>query len=112
MLACCQVWKIDSPFFTSGPMTSRGVVYLRVSYATRYHDLDTVVPTQDALQSVDSKHQHVHKYKQSDPVHCYRSSCIELTASLNSLGPLAWVKLSEEQVCFTIIPEQGTQVWA
>ncbi|KAI4640900.1 uncharacterized protein J4E78_010544 [Alternaria triticimaculans] len=36
----------------------------------------------------------------------------ELTASLNSLGPLAWVKLSEEQVCFTIIPEQGTQVWA
>jgi HUS1 checkpoint protein len=36
----------------------------------------------------------------------------ELTASLNSLGPLAWVKLSDEQVCFTIIPEQGTQVWA
>ncbi|KAH9878801.1 hypothetical protein IAQ61_002075 [Plenodomus lingam] len=36
----------------------------------------------------------------------------KLTASLNSLGPLAWVKLGEEQVCFTIIPEQGTQVWA
>ncbi|KAF2267588.1 Hus1-like protein [Lojkania enalia] len=36
----------------------------------------------------------------------------KLTASLNSLGPLAWVKLSDEQVCFTIIPEQGTQVWA
>ncbi|KAH8726049.1 checkpoint protein Hus1/Mec3 [Phaeosphaeriaceae sp. PMI808] len=36
----------------------------------------------------------------------------KLTASLNSLGPLAWVKLSEKQVCFTIIPEQGTQVWA
>ncbi|KAI0592414.1 cell cycle checkpoint protein (Hus1) [Pyrenophora tritici-repentis] len=36
----------------------------------------------------------------------------KLTASLNSLGPLAWVKLSEEQVCFTIIPDQGTQVWA
>jgi HUS1 checkpoint protein len=36
----------------------------------------------------------------------------KLTASLNSLGPLAWVKLSEDQVCFTIIPEQGTQVWA
>ncbi|CAO2648178.1 Nn.00g074450.m01.CDS01 [Neocucurbitaria sp. VM-36] len=36
----------------------------------------------------------------------------KLTASLSSLGPLAWVKLSEEQVCFTIIPEQGTQVWA
>jgi HUS1 checkpoint protein len=37
---------------------------------------------------------------------------VELTASLNSLGPLAWVKLSDDQVCFTIIPEQGTQVWA
>ncbi|ORY10271.1 checkpoint protein Hus1/Mec3 [Clohesyomyces aquaticus] len=36
----------------------------------------------------------------------------KLTASLNSLGPLAWVKLSDDQVCFTIIPEQGTQVWA
>ncbi|PVH98047.1 Hus1-like protein [Periconia macrospinosa] len=36
----------------------------------------------------------------------------KLTASLNSLGPLAWLKLSEEHVCFTIIPEQGTQVWA
>ncbi|KAF2119153.1 checkpoint protein Hus1/Mec3 [Lophiotrema nucula] len=36
----------------------------------------------------------------------------KFTASLNSLGPLAWVKLSDDQVCFTIIPEQGTQVWA
>ncbi|PSN60248.1 Hus1-like protein [Corynespora cassiicola Philippines] len=33
----------------------------------------------------------------------------KLTASLSSLGPLAWVKLSDDQVCFTIIPEQGTQ---
>ncbi|KAF2491817.1 Hus1-like protein [Lophium mytilinum] len=36
----------------------------------------------------------------------------KLTASLNSLGNFAWVKLSDNQVCFTIIPEQGTQVWA
>ncbi|RMZ72811.1 hypothetical protein GMOD_00009860 [Pyrenophora seminiperda CCB06] len=42
------------------------------------------------------------QYKTSQP--------LRLTASLNSLGPLAWVKLSEEQVCFTIIPEQGTQL--
>ncbi|KAF2016657.1 Hus1-like protein [Aaosphaeria arxii CBS 175.79] len=40
------------------------------------------------------------------------STFTKLTASLNSLGPLAWVKLSDDQVCFTIIPEQGTQVWA
>ncbi|CAI6333992.1 unnamed protein product [Periconia digitata] len=36
----------------------------------------------------------------------------KLTASLNSLGPLAWLKLGDDKVCFTIIPEQGTQVWA
>ncbi|KAF2729880.1 Hus1-like protein [Polyplosphaeria fusca] len=40
------------------------------------------------------------------------STFTKLTASLNSLGPLAWLKLSDDQVCFTIIPEQGTQVWA
>ncbi|KAF1939192.1 Hus1-like protein [Clathrospora elynae] len=40
------------------------------------------------------------------------STFTRLTASLNSLGRLAWVKLTEEQVCFTIIPDQGTQVWA
>ncbi|KAL5116712.1 Checkpoint protein hus1 [Pleosporales sp. CAS-2024a] len=40
------------------------------------------------------------------------STFTKLTASLNSLGPIAWVKLSEEQVCFTVVPEQGTQVWA
>ncbi|CAN9445769.1 unnamed protein product [Alternaria alternata] len=56
----------------------------------------------DALQGVNTEH-----YNLYEQVHVP-----QLTASLNSLGPLAWVKLSEEQVCFTIIPEQGTQVWA
>lgn len=36
----------------------------------------------------------------------------KFAASLASLGPVAWVKLNSENVCFTIIPEQGTQVWA
>ncbi|KAK7730147.1 Checkpoint protein hus1 [Botryosphaeria dothidea] len=36
----------------------------------------------------------------------------KLTASLASLGPVAWVRLNEDEVRFTIIPEQGTQVWA
>lgn len=36
----------------------------------------------------------------------------EFTASLASLGPVAWVRLNENEVRFTIIPEQGTQVWA
>ncbi|KAI9669852.1 MAG: hypothetical protein M1817_004593 [Caeruleum heppii] len=36
----------------------------------------------------------------------------EFAASLSSLGKVAWVRLDNEQVRFTIIPEQGTQVWA
>ncbi|KAF2755084.1 Hus1-like protein [Pseudovirgaria hyperparasitica] len=36
----------------------------------------------------------------------------KLTASLASLGPIAWVRLNETEVRFTVIPEQGTQVWA
>ncbi|KZF21401.1 Hus1-like protein [Xylona heveae TC161] len=33
-------------------------------------------------------------------------------ASLSSLGKVAWVRLNDEEVRFTVIPEQGTQVWA
>ncbi|KAG4427697.1 hypothetical protein IFR05_016819 [Cadophora sp. M221] len=36
----------------------------------------------------------------------------KLTASLSSLGKVAWVRLDNEDVRFTIIPETGTQVWA
>ncbi|KAF2084704.1 Hus1-like protein [Saccharata proteae CBS 121410] len=36
----------------------------------------------------------------------------KFTASLASLGPVAWVRLNEDEARFTIIPEQGTQVWA
>jgi hypothetical protein len=37
---------------------------------------------------------------------------LELTASLSSLGKVAWVRLDNDNVRFTIIPETGTQVWA
>ncbi|KAK6584632.1 hypothetical protein PZA11_002856 [Diplocarpon coronariae] len=36
----------------------------------------------------------------------------KLTASLSSLGKVAWVRLDDDVVRFTIIPETGTQVWA
>ncbi|PQE08928.1 hypothetical protein CJF32_00002673 [Rutstroemia sp. NJR-2017a WRK4] len=36
----------------------------------------------------------------------------KLTASLSSLGKVAWVRLDDNGVRFTIIPETGTQVWA
>ncbi|KAH8750378.1 cell cycle checkpoint protein-like protein [Hyaloscypha finlandica] len=36
----------------------------------------------------------------------------KLTASLSSLGKVAWVRLDDDAVRFTIIPETGTQVWA
>ncbi|KAI9813834.1 MAG: hypothetical protein M1827_003624 [Pycnora praestabilis] len=40
------------------------------------------------------------------------STFTKFTASLSSLGKVAWVRLDSDQVRFTIIPEQGTQVWA
>ncbi|KAG9235286.1 cell cycle checkpoint protein-like protein [Amylocarpus encephaloides] len=36
----------------------------------------------------------------------------KLTASLSSLGKVAWVRLDDSNVRFTVIPETGTQVWA
>ncbi|KAF1990118.1 Hus1-like protein [Aulographum hederae CBS 113979] len=36
----------------------------------------------------------------------------KFTASLASLSPVAWVRLDETEVRFTVIPEQGTQVWS
>lgn len=36
----------------------------------------------------------------------------ELIGSLSSLGKLCWMRLEESVVRFTIIPDQGTQVWA
>ncbi|KAJ6002933.1 Hexokinase [Penicillium sp. IBT 35674x] len=36
----------------------------------------------------------------------------KLTASLSSLGKICWMRLEHDVVRFTIIPEQGTQVWS
>ncbi|KAK4504953.1 hypothetical protein PRZ48_002916 [Zasmidium cellare] len=36
----------------------------------------------------------------------------KFTASLATLGHIAWVRLDEKDVRFTVIPEQGTQVWS
>ncbi|MCJ1420369.1 hypothetical protein MMC32_006726 [Xylographa parallela] len=40
------------------------------------------------------------------------STFIKLTASLNSLGKVAWIRLDNDQIRCTVIPEQGSQVWA
>lgn len=37
---------------------------------------------------------------------------VELTAALGSLEKIAWVRLSDETVRFTVIPDMGSQVWA
>jgi HUS1 checkpoint protein len=37
---------------------------------------------------------------------------IKLTGSLNLVGKVAWLRLDNDQVRFTIIPETGSQVWA
>lgn len=36
----------------------------------------------------------------------------KFTASLATLGHIAWVRLDEKDVRFTVIPEQGSQVWS
>ena len=36
----------------------------------------------------------------------------KFTASLASLGNIAWLRLDEKDVRFTVIPESGTQVWS
>ncbi|KAF3490654.1 uncharacterized protein GIQ15_00171 [Arthroderma uncinatum] len=36
----------------------------------------------------------------------------KFTASLSSLGKVCWVRLEDEIVRFSIVPDQGTQVWA
>ncbi|RKF79088.1 Checkpoint protein hus1 [Golovinomyces cichoracearum] len=36
----------------------------------------------------------------------------ELTASLSYLGKVAWIRLDDDAVRLTVIPEIGTQVWA
>lgn len=36
----------------------------------------------------------------------------KFTASLATLGHIAWVRLDERDVRFTVIPEQGTQIWS
>ena len=46
------------------------------------------------------------------PDYCYKLTLLELTASLSSLGKVAWVRLDDDLVRFTVIPETGTQVWA
>ncbi|KAJ9287308.1 hypothetical protein DTO021C3_4999 [Paecilomyces variotii] len=40
------------------------------------------------------------------------STFAKFTASLSSLGKICWMRLEDEVVRFTIIPDQGTQVWA
>ncbi|KAJ5768967.1 hypothetical protein N7520_003526 [Penicillium odoratum] len=36
----------------------------------------------------------------------------KLTASLSSLGKICWMRVEQDVVRFTIIPERGTQVWS
>ncbi|KAK7215181.1 hypothetical protein V2G26_003184 [Clonostachys chloroleuca] len=36
----------------------------------------------------------------------------KLTAALGSLEKIAWVRLSDDTVRFTVIPDMGSQVWA
>ncbi|KAH7310099.1 checkpoint protein Hus1/Mec3 [Rhexocercosporidium sp. MPI-PUGE-AT-0058] len=45
-------------------------------------------------------------------IQTFTSMSLSLQSSLSSLGKVAWVRLDNDAVRFTIIPETGTQVWA
>jgi HUS1 checkpoint protein len=36
----------------------------------------------------------------------------EFCASLSSLGPIAWCRLTDDDIRFTVLPEKGSQVWS
>jgi hypothetical protein len=37
---------------------------------------------------------------------------LELTSCLTSIGKIAWLRLDEDEIRFTLMPEQGVQVFA
>lgn len=37
---------------------------------------------------------------------------LEFCASLSSLGPIAWCRLTDDDIRFTVLPEKGSQVWS
>ena len=39
-------------------------------------------------------------------------TAVEFCSSLASLHPLAWCRLNDEEVRFTVIPDKGSQVWS
>ncbi|KJK82838.1 hypothetical protein H634G_01975 [Metarhizium anisopliae BRIP 53293] len=45
-------------------------------------------------------------------IRTFASMSNQLTAALSSLEKIAWVRLSDETVRFTVIPDMGSQVWA
>jgi hypothetical protein len=51
-------------------------------------------------------------WKHTSVLRARLTNSVELTASLSTLGKVAWVRLDDDSVRFTIIPETGTQVWA
>ena len=66
----------------------------------------------DALQELDQKHLDLHQQVLSRRCPSMLTRLAEFAASLSSLGKVAWVRLDNDHVRFTIIPEKGTQVWA
>lgn len=49
---------------------------------------------------------------QTNSCACVCVCLTELAAALNSLEKIAWVRLDDDSVRFTVIPDTGSQVWA
>ena len=72
-----------------------------------------VINFRHEVQSLDKEYQHLYSYALSTSF-CSNTLTflIGLTASLSSLGKDVWLQLTNDQLRFTVVPEQGSQVWA
>lgn len=77
-------------------------------------------PPSNALQEPDQEceplcqygsHPHPHPHQYHLPSHSL-TALPEFCASLASLGQIAWCRLNDDDVQFTIVPDKGSQVWS
>jgi len=76
--------------------------------------LDSQRVVHHEIQGVNQEHYYLYKSVRltNAPVKRTDALFLGLTASLSSLGKDVWLQLNNEQLRFTVVPEQGSQVWA
>ena len=70
--------------------------------------------TENAVQEPDQECESLCEYVRHRHLHpsLVPNSLLEFCASLASLGQIAWCRLNDDDVQFTIVPDKGSQVWS